>query len=94
MKIIKIENSYDLGDSFSGISMESAWKKLINYIQNKKDALNKISIFKEHGKIFIQSLYDDNDLLSIIKKVDPSKFFKKNLIRTIKLNLKFNKESK
>lgn len=47
MKIIKIENSYDLDDSFSNVSKEGAWIKLINYIQNNKDLLNKISLFKD-----------------------------------------------
>lgn len=93
MKTIKIENSYDLGDKYSNVTQEGAWIKIINYLNANKDLLNKLSPHKENYNILLQSL-DFNNLLNIIKKIDPSIYFQKNLIRTIKLNLKFNKESK
>ena len=93
MKTIKIENSYDLGDSFSNVTQEGAWIKLINYLKANSNLLSKLSVHKETYNVLLQSL-DLNNLISIIRKIDPSGYFQKNLSRTIKLNLKFNKETK
>lgn len=92
-KIVKIEHSYNLSDYFSNVTFDGVWQKLINYLQENKALLNKIVLYKEDNKIKIQSV-NEHELIDIIKRIDPSGFFKKNLIRTIKLNVKFNKELK
>lgn len=92
-KIVKIEHSYNLSDYFSNVTFDGVWQKLINYLQENKALLNKIVLYKEDNKIKIQSV-NEHELIDIIKTIDPSGFFKKNLIRTIKLNVKFNKELK
>lgn len=93
MKLIKIENSYDLGDSFSGTSKENTWEKIVNYIKSNKNIFNKLAFYKNENIISFQILSDKN-LVKIINQINPSEFFEKKLIRTIKLNLKFNKETK
>ena len=93
MKTIKIENSYDLGDSFSNVTFDGAWVKLLNYLNSNSECLNKLSAHKDTRTVFLQSLDKDN-LISIINEIDPNGYFQKILTRTIKLNLKFNKETK
>ena len=93
MKIIKIENSYNIDDKFSDVSFDKVWFKLSNYINNNKNCFNKAFFHKEQNSIIINSL-DSNKLLSIIKNINPKDYIQKYLIRSIKLNLKFNKESK
>ena len=93
MKTIKIENSYDLGDRFSNVTFEGAWKYLVSYLEKNKNLLSKLSLFKDNNSIVIQSL-DENALIDVIKEVDSSSYFQKILSKNIKLNLKFNKETK
>ena len=93
MKTIKIENTYDLGDRFSNVTFEGAWKYLVSYLEKNKNLLSKLSLFKDNNSIVIQSL-DENALIDVIKEVDSSSYFQKILSKNIKLNLKFNKETK
>lgn len=91
--IVKIEHSYDLGSKFSNISIEGAWSRLLNYLQENKQLVNRIVLHKDDNKIALQSL-DEGILLDIITEIDPTRYFKRNLIRTIKLNVSFDKDSK
>lgn len=92
-KIIKIDHSYELPSYFSNVTLSGAWSRLTNYLQENKTLLSKIVFYKEDNKIKIQSI-DENNLIDIIREIDPSGYFKKNLIRTIKLNVEFDKETK
>ena len=92
MKTIKIENSYNLGDSFSNVSLEGAWIKLVNYIKGNKDLYENVNFLKDSNEIIIKS--NNENTLNFIKKVDIENQIKKSLYKTIKLNLKFNKETK
>lgn len=91
--IVKIEHSYDLGSKFSNISIEGAWSRLLNYLQENKQLVNRIVLHKDDNKIALQSL-DEGILLDIITEIDPTQYFKRNLIRSIKLNVSFDKDSK
>lgn len=92
-KIIKIDHSYELPSYFSNVTLSGAWSRLTNYLQENKTLLSKIVFYKEDNKIKIQSI-DENNLIDIIREIDPFGYFKKNLIRTIKLNVEFDKETK
>lgn len=91
--IVKIEHSYDLGSKFSNISIEGAWSRLLNYLQENKQLVNRIVLHKDDNKIALQSL-DEGILLDIITEIDPTQYFKRHLIRSIKLNVSFDKDSK
>lgn len=92
-KIIKIDHSYELPSYFSNVTLSGAWSRLTNYLQENKTLLSKIVFYKEDNKIKIQSI-DENNLIDIIREIDTFGYFKKNLIRTIKLNVEFDKETK
>ena len=93
MKTIKIENTYDLGDRFSNVTFDGAWDYLVSYLKKNRDLLNKISFYRDNQTMVIQSI-DENALIDVIREIDPRNYFKKILFKNIKLNLKFNKETK
>jgi hypothetical protein len=92
MKNIKVKNGYYLND-FSSISEEHTWGSLTNFIKKNSDKFSSVTI-NEKEKQVIVSFLDKNNFLDIIKYDEEMDFLKRTLIRTIKLNTKFNKETK
>jgi hypothetical protein len=91
MKNIKIKNGYYVND-FSSISEEHTWGSLKNFIKKNSEYFSSIS-FDEKERRATVSFLNQDDIIDIIKDVDKSKILEKTLVRTIKLNTKFNKET-
>lgn len=91
MKNIKIKNGYYVND-FSSISEEHTWGSLVNFIKKNSEYFSSIS-FDEKERRATVSFLNQDDIINIIKDVDKSKILEKTLVRTIKLNTEFNKET-
>lgn len=91
MKNIKIKNGYYVND-FSSISEEHTWSSLVNFIKKNSEYFSSIS-FDEKERRATVSFLNQDDIINIIKDVDKSKILEKTLVRTIKLNTEFNKET-
>ena len=93
MKIVKIDITYDLGGRFSNVTFDGAWDYLASYLKKNESLLNKISFYRDNQTIVIQSI-DENALIDVIRSINSDNYFQKILFKNIKLNLKFNKETK
>lgn len=91
MKNIKIKNGYYVND-FSSIGEEHTWSFLVNFIKENSKYFSSISLNEEERRATVSFLNQD-DIIDIIKDIDESKLLEKTLVRTIKLNTEFNKET-
>lgn len=91
MKNIKIKNGYYVND-FSSISEDHTWGSLVNFIKKNSESFSSIN-FDENEKRATVSFLNQDDIINVIKDVDKSKVLEKTLIRSIKLNTKFDKEN-
>lgn len=91
MKNIKIKSGYYVND-FSSISEDHTWGSIVNFIKKNSNNFSSIS-FDDKEKRAVVSFLNENDIIDIIKDVDKSIILEKTLLRSIKLNVEFDKES-
>lgn len=97
MKQLKVENSYLLGEKFSSTSSEALWDIVVNYIKNNNHNNAKNLKFDKNNLKIDFSIFDETKLFDIIKSfsIPENKLInEKYLVRTIKLKVKFDKETK
>lgn len=90
MKNIKIKNGYYIKD-FSSVSEDITWKNLVTFIQNNSNLFSSIKYDEGIKRVSVTFLNDSKNIEKIIKSVDLTKVLEQQLLRSIKLNLKFDK---
>lgn len=93
MNAIKFKNGHYLDDEYTSVELDTLWNKLVSYIKNNASAFSNIYYNKHENYIKVNYL-NEGQFLDLIKKVDPNFILKKNIIRTTKLKLRFNHDSK
>lgn len=92
MKNIKIKSGFYI-DDFSSTGSDIVMSKLTLFIKENQSKFSSINLDKENNQIIV-SFKNEDDILDLIKTFDKNFLIEKNLNKQIRLNLKFNKETK
>lgn len=93
MSSIKIKTTKYTGDSFAGRTRQELWDKLLKYLRENNRLFNGVYVDELHSEIKV-AFSSEKYLLDLIDNVAPSLVLGKNLIRSMNLNLAFDKSSK
>ena len=95
MGILRIKSTKPFGSNgeMQSSDPEKLWNSLLSFINARRSAFSSISV-DESRKTVRMSFADEKQMRDLLDIADPSKFLKKNLVRTVRVNTYFAKALK